>query len=92
MSVLAGRGRVVVALVVGVALTAGCRSAAQSAGTGDTVRSPAASTSTAAAVLAFEPADRATDVRLDQQVSVRVSGGRLTEVTATRSGGSASNT
>ena len=39
-------------------------------------------------MLAFEPADHATEVRLDQRVNVRVSGGRLTQVTATRSSGS----
>src|SRR5215470_15555527 len=86
MSGLAGRGRVVVALVAGVALTAGCRTAATStAHPGTAGARPTASTP--AAVLTFQPADRASGVRLDQQVAVHVSGGRLTGVTATRTGG-----
>src|SRR5215831_9255778 len=86
MSGLAGRGRVVVALVAGVALTTGCRTtAAPSDHPGTDSARPAASTP--AAVLSFQPADKASQVRLDQQVAVHVSGGRLTGVTATRTGG-----
>jgi len=86
MSGLAGRGRVVVALVAGVALTAGCRTTAgSSAHPGTDGARPTASTP--AAVLTFEPADQASRVRLDQRVAVHVSDGRLTGVTATRTGG-----